>query len=792
MIANYLKVAIRSLMRNKTFSAINILGLAIGMACCMLILLYVQDELSYDRHHENAHRIYRLATTVKVAGVMRQVAMTPFSTGPALVEDYAEVIDAVRFLKADEKTLVGNQQDHFYERRVLFTDANVFHVFDFPLGKGEPQTALLEPYSIVLTQEMAWKYFGDRDPMGQTLTMEGEAYKITGILEDHTHNTHLTLDFLASPIKSKEWIAHDYYTYLLLQDTHAADELETKLPDFTERHIGKQTKAAGLHIKYFLQPLADIHLNSSLEWEMSSNGDIRYVYLFLIIAFFVLVLACVNFTNLSTARSTARSKEVSMRKVAGANGSQLFRQFMGESMLLAVFASFLAVVLVEVSLPAFNALISRKLELDYAGSLDVLLVLIGVAMFAGLLSGIYPALILSAFQPVEVLKGTLKKGLKKTSSHKSLVVFQFAISVILIVGTIVVYNQSDYIRNKKLGFNKEQVVVMPYPGIRLSKRYKLQLSEYANVLSNTTSSSLPGRPFPTGLFRSPGDGASEDGFGMNKIVVDHEFVSAFGLELSEGRDFSKDILRDNHGELILNEAAMRKFGWTSCAGKELEKIWPQGNEIKVEYKGEVVGVVKDFHYQSLHHEFEPLIITTLETWFEYFAVRIRSDDIAGTLSFLKAQWREIAPNTPFDYFFLDDDYDKLYRAEQQIGKLFGLFSLLAILIASLGLFGLASFSVQQRTKEIGIRKVLGASVSTVVLLLSREFVLLVGLANLIAWPIAYYAMNAWLQNFAYRIDLDVWPFVMGGFLALFIALTTVSYRAWKAACTNPVDALRYE
>ena len=792
MIANYLKVAVRNLMRNKTFSAINILGLAIGIACCMLILLYVQDELSYDRHHENADRIFRLATNVKVAGAMRQVAMTPFSTGPALVEDYAEVIEAVRFLSADERTLVGNQLDHFYERGVLFTDANVFHVFDLPLSKGEPQTALLEPYSIVLTEEMARKYFADRDPMGQTLTMEGEAYKITGILEDHAHNTHLSFDFLASPIRSKEWIAHDYYTYLLLQDTHAAGKLETKLPGFTERHIGKQTKAAGLHISYFLQPLADIHLNSSLEWEMSSNGDIRYVYLFLIIAFSVLVLACVNFTNLSTARSTARSKEVSMRKVVGANGSQLFRQFMGESILLAVFASFLAVVLVEVSLPAFNALISRKLELDYVGSLDVLLVLIGVAMFAGLLSGIYPALILSAFQPVEVSKSTLKTRSQKSSSRKSLVVFQFTISVILIVGTIVVYIQSEYIRNKKLGFNKEQVVVLPYPGMRVSERYKLKLSEYANVLSTATTSSLPGRPFPTGLFRSPGDGASEDGFGMNKLVVDNEFVSTLGLELAEGRDFSKDVSRYNRGELILNEAAMRKFGWTSYIGKELEKIWPQGNEIEVDYRGKVVGVVKDFHYQSLHHEIEPLIITTLETWFEYFVIRIRSDDIAGTLSFLEAQWGEIAPNTPFDYFFLDDDYDKLHRAEQQIGKLFGLFSLLAILIASLGLFGLASFSAQQRTKEIGIRKAVGASVSNVVLLLSREYVLLVGIANLIAWPIAYYAMNAWLRNFAYRIDLDVWPFFMGGFLALFIALTTVSHQAWKSACTNPVDALRYE
>ena len=390
-----------------------------------------------------------------------------------------------------------------------------------------------------------------------------------------------------------------------------------------------------------------------------------------------------------------------------------------------------------------------------------------------------------------MLKSTLKRGLKTSCSRKTLVVFQFVISIVLIIGTVVIYHQSDYIKNKKLGFNKEHVIVMPNPGKQLTERYRSILSTYGNVLNTSRSGSVPGRKLPSNLFRPSSDSTYLDGLMMNHLQVDHGFISTYGLELIEGRDFSKDISSDKYGTFILNESAMRKLGWTSLANQKLELIFPEGDKLKVVAQGDVVGIVKDFHYKSLHHEIEPLIIMTGD-WFEYFAIRIRSDDIAGTLSFLKTQWKEIAPNKPFDYFFLDDDYDKLYRTEEQIGTLFGLFSILAIFVASLGLFGLASFTAQRRIKEIGIRKVLGASVSNLVLMLSKEFAILVGIANLIAWPIAYYAMNRWLQDFAYRIDLGIWAFVLSGFLALFIALTTVSYQAWKVARTNPVDALRYE
>ena len=562
----------------------------------------------------------------------------------------------------------------------MFTDLNFFQVFNFPLSKGNPRTAFSDPYSVVVTEAIAQKYFGEQDPVGQILSFNDKAFKVTGVLKDTAHNSHFQFNLLASPMSrdhQSNWLRHDFYTYLLLQKRDSAQGLEAKLPDFIETHAGELLKAGGF-ARYFLQPLTDIHLRSHLEGEMGENSDIRYVYLFLIIAFFVLILACVNFMNLSTARSATRSKEVGMRKVVGANRSQLIRQFMGESILLALLALFFAVALVEISLPAFNAFIQRELVLNYTENWHVVLTLLGVVLFAGLASGIYPAFFLSAFQPVEVLKSTLNRGLKTSSSRKTLVVFQFVISIILIIGTVVVYHQSDYIKNKKLGFNKEQVIVMPYPGMQVTERYKSRLSGYANVLSTSTSSNIPGRQFPTSLFRSPVDGASQDGFEINMIVVNREFISTYGLELAEGRDFSKDILSDKDGELILNEAAMRYFGWTSCAGKEVENIWPQGDKVEVRYRREVAGVVKDFHYQSLHHEIEPLIIMT-GNWFEYFAIRIRSDDVAGTLSFLKAQWKEIAPNKPFDYFFLDDDYDKLYRTEKQTGTLFGLFSILAIL-----------------------------------------------------------------------------------------------------------------
>ncbi len=794
MIANYLKVAARNLMRNKSFSAINILGLAIGMACCMLILLYVQDDLSYDRHHENADRIFRLANELRVSGKTHRVAITSFRMGPALVQDYPVVVDAVRFFrKVFGKTLVGTKEDFFYEQGVFFTDWNVFRVFDFPLSKGDPHTALQDPYSIVLTAEMARKYFGDDNPMGRTLSVDRKLFKVTGILENPIYNSHLRFDFLASPIErhGDDWIAQSYHTYLLLQDNASAALLEMQLPDFVERHIGARIETAGIQLKPFLQPLADIHLHSGLEFEIGQHGDIRYVYLFLVIAAFVLLLACINFANLSTARSAYRSKEVGMRKVAGAYRGQLIFQFFGEAILLALIALVVAVVLVEILLPSFGAFVERDLVVNYLKSRDILLVLIAVLLFAGVLSGSYPALFLSSFQPVGALGGVSDAVPKKTSLQKTLVIVQFAVSTILIVGTGVVNDQAGYIRNKRLGFRPDHVIMVPYGNSDVTERFRNTVSTHSTVLNVSASSTVPGREIASHYFRPLTDATHKEPLVMNVMFVDHEFIETFGFELLDGRVFSEDV--DRHGTFILNHAAMRKLGWTSRANQKFAHVFAENGEFKLNVQGDVVGVVKDFHYKSLHHVIEPLVIMLVEGgWTNYISVRIRPDDVAGTLAFLKAQWREVSSGAPFEYSFLDVSFDQLYRSEARLGVLFGSFSLLAILIAGLGLFGLVSLSVQQRTKEIGVRKAVGASVCSIVLLLSREYVLLVGVANLVAWPIAYYAMDRWLENFAYRVDLAISTFVLGGLLALCIALITVSYETLKAARANPVDALRYE
>ncbi len=793
MIANYLKVAIRNLMRNKTFSAINILGLAIGMACCMLILLYVQDELSYDRHHENADRIFRLAEEVRIEGRTRWIAITQYPAGPALVQDYPIVVDAIRFYRDDAKMLVGNQHVKFYEKDLLFTDANVFKVFDFPLIKGDPRTALQKPDSIVLTEAMAWKYFGDREPLGQTLTVSGRTYKVTGVLKHTNHRSHLQFDFLASPVKEKDWFEHDYYTYLLLQDKLAVAELERQLPDFVHRHIGRQIKAAGIELKLFLQPVADIHLHSHLEFEISPNGDIRYIYLFLLIAFLVLLLACINFTNLSTARSVYRSKEIGIRGAVGAVRRQLIFQFLGESTLLASIAVVIAVVMVEILLPTFNAFVERDLALNDLNGRDVGLALIGILLFTGVLSGCYPAVFLSATRPVAGMKGMSGPGTKKSSIQRVLVVVQFTISIILIIGTGVVYDQAGYIRKKRLGFRKDHVLIVPYGGSDVMGRFKNAVSAHSSVMNMSASSTVPGGGISSHLFRPPTDGAPKDPLMMNVFHVDHEFIQTFGIEVLEGRAFSDDFGSDREAAFMLNQSAMRKLGWISCADRELERVVPSGTELAGEDRGDVIGVVKDFHYKSLHHEIEPLVIMMGEWgWKDFLSIRIRPEDVAGTLDFLKTQWREVVPNTPFEYSFLDTSFDRLHRTEARLGMLFGGFSALAIVVAGLGLFGLASISVQQRTKEIGVRKAVGASVSSIVLLLSKEYVLLVGVANFVVWPIASYAMNRWLENFAYRIDPAVSTFVLGGLLSLCIALLTVSYETCKAARANPVDALRYE
>ncbi|MDH5704772.1 MAG: ABC transporter permease, partial [Candidatus Aminicenantes bacterium] len=748
MIKNYIKTAFRNLIKHKAFSLINISGLAIGMACCLLIIIFVQDELSYDKFHAKADRIYRMTSEENQRGIIANYPLV-FSGVPSVLQnDYSEVLNFVRF-DPRLNVLIGSGDKQFYEERLFYADASVFEVFTFPLIKGDPRTALKEPYSIVLTEKMAEKYFSGEDPIGQTLTIDNEHdYKIKGILKRIPRNSHIKFDFLASvatleaqdPRYGKLW-AWNCYAYLLLPGDYSYLGLERKFPDFIRRHRGEK---AAQSYAFSLQPLTSIHLHSHLAYEIEASGDIRYVYIFSAIAFFILLIACINFMNLSTARSVNRAKEVGVRKVLGADRIRLTKQFLGESLFLSLVALPIAVALVELFLPAFNVLTGKDLRIDYFGNSVVLIGLTGILLFVGIISGSYPAFFLSTFRPSEVLKGKLKAGSGSSLFRKVLVVVQFSISIVLIAGTIIIYNQLDFIRNKKLGFDKDHVVVMPVSRSGIGQNFeafKRELLQNPGVESVCGSTSLPSL-LPTRSVFIPEGVEEGERLTLRNVLVDYDFIKTFGLEIKEGREFSRDFATDMKEAFVVNEAAAKEFGWDSAVGKRLIDL--EGP------KGHIVGVVKDFHFRSKHQRIEPLILSLLpSSRYVYFvSVKIKSSNISDTLAFLKSRWNAFSPGWPFEYFFLDDNFDRMYKSEDRLRQVFLTFTFLAIFIACLGLFGLAAFTAEQRTKEIGIRKVLGASVPGVVLLLSKEFIKWVLIANVIAWPVAYFALSRWLENFA--------------------------------------------
>jgi len=792
MIKNYMKIALRNLIKHKAFSLINISGLAIGMACCLLIIIFVQDELRYDKFHAKADRIYRMVSEENQRGIIANYPLVFSGVPPILKNEFSEVMNFVRF-DPRLNVLISSGDKKFYEERLFYADASVFEVFTFPLVKGDPETALKEPYSIVLTEKMAEKYFGGEDSMGRTLTIDNEHdYKITGILRKISRNSHIKFDFLASmatleaqePRYGKMW-AWNCYSYLLLPEDYSYLDLVKKLPDFIRRHRGEK---AAQSYTFSLQPLTSIHLHSHLAYEIEANGDIRYVYIFSAIAFFILLIACINFMNLSTARSANRAKEVGVRKVLGADRIRLAKQFLGESLFLSLMALPIAVALVELFLPAFNVMTGKELRIDYFGNSVVFIGLIGILLFVGIVSGSYPAFFLSTFRPSEVLKGKLRAGSRSSLFRKVLVVVQFTISIVLIAGTIIIYNQLDFIRNKKLGFVKEQVLVMPASRSGIGQNYeafKRELLQNPSVESVCGSTSLPSL-LPTRSVFIPEGIEEGEKLTLRNVLVDHDFIKTFGLEIMDGRDFSRSFATDTKEAFVINEAAVKEFGWDSAVGKRLIDL--EGP------KGHVIGVVKDFHFRSKHQKIEPLVLSLLPSprYVYFVSVKIKYSNISGALAFLKSKWNAFSPGWPFEYFFLDDNFDKMYKSEDRLRQVFLTFTFLAIFIACLGLFGLAAFTAEQRTKEIGIRKVLGASVPGVVLLLSKEFIKWVLIANVIAWPVAYLAMGRWLENFAYRVSLGWGVFIAAAVLALGIALITVGFQAAKAALANPSDALRYE
>jgi putative ABC transport system permease protein len=716
--------------------------------------------------------------------------------------DFPDLRHVIRIIAGGDP-LVRHQDKIFQEELFYFADPGIFEVFTLPLIKGDAKTALADPNSVVLTAAMAQKYFGDEEPLGKIINIDDEFdLKVTGVMQEIPRAAHFHFDFLGSmklleqafgEQEFKNWGSNNYATYLLFPKDYPVENFTQAIPAFIGRHHPDGEEAIS-QTTLHLQRLTDIHLHSQLDSEIEANGNIVYVYIFSAIALFLLLIACVNFMNLATARSANRAKEVGLRKVVGAERRQLIRQFLGETIFMALISLFLAIVFVEVALPAFNAFAGKELSLRSQSAPFIFFSLIGISVFVGVIAGSYPAFFLSRFQPVAVLKGQ-KAGATRSRFRSALVVFQFAISIILIVGMGVVYNQLEYCRTKNLGLNKEHVVVLPMDQ-DMVQRYagiKSQLLQHPHVVNVAASKRVPsGRLLDSSGGSVPVDDSYEPlDFRIANVRVDHTFVDTYGLQMAAGRNFSVAFPTDSTEAFILNETAVSKIGWPSpeaALGRPLQ----YGNR-----RGRIIGVVKDFNYESLHQPITPIVMYIAPSSFNSLSVKIRPDrpeDVAATLEFLKNKWQEYRPNFPFQYSFIDERYELLYQSEHRLGQIFGTFSVLAVFIACLGLFGLTSYTAEQRTKEIGIRKVLGASVSTIVVLLSKDFTRLVVVATLAAWPIAYYAMNRWLQEFAYRINIHQQSatFLLAAALALAIALATVIFQAVKAALANPVKSLRYE
>ena len=787
MLKNYLKISLRTLQKYKGYAFINVFGLAIGLACCLLIVLFVRDELNYDRFHENADRTYRI---VRQEGQLAPSVTVAAPLAPALATTFPEVEHATRMFHYWFTPLLSRGDEGFYEDRIFFTDGAFFDVFDFTLLRGNAASALREPFSILLTETMARKYFGDEDPIGQTLTMNAaHPFTVTGILEDPPRTSHFTFDFLAAieslpavmgwPTVMENWGLGAFYTYLVLPEGYDPALLDEKLAEYNP---------SGVAARYFVQPLTDIHLNSNYRGEIEPGSDIRYVWLLSGIALMILLLACMNYTNLATARFARRMREVGIRKVVGAQRGQLMGQFLGESVLLSMVALLVALALLEGLLPAFSTLIDGTLTFEIVEDYSLLAAIVGVALLAGLIAGSYPAFYLSAFHPGTALKGVQNRG-RRTPLRKVLVVTQYAIAVVLLAGTGIVYQQLNYMRTAKLGFEKEQLVIIPVRDERVQARpdaAKAAFSALSEVMSVSSSTSLPGTPMSGTSDARRAGAADDEPFQINLGWIDADYVETLDIGMAAGRDFSDAFPTDHEETLLLNENAARQFGWARAedAIGEVINIWGEQRQ--------VIGVMNNFHFESLRESIEPLLFFPEMDECRGLIVRLRTNDLAATMGNLEAAWKGLSTTQPFTYSFLDDTLETLYVAETRWGRIIGTATLFALLIACLGLFGLASFLAEQRTKEIGVRKALGASAPQIALLLSSAFARLVVVAFVVATPIAYFAAQRWLDTFAYRITLSGWVFLAAGLIALGVALLAVSYQSVKAALADPVKALRYE
>jgi putative ABC transport system permease protein len=796
MFMNYLRVAWRNIKRHKGYSLINIAGFAIGMACCLLILIYVHQEVSYDRYHKDGERIYRIAQDIRTPTSNRVFASVSPMIALTLKTDFPQVEKAARIIPAMSR-LVKRGETSFYEDRFMYADQELFEIFTIPFIQGNSHEALTRPLTLVMSERMALKYFGSTNPLGKTLEINQRDYEITGVVADSPENTHLKYDLIASMETLAEWhemsnwYSNMFYTYLKVKPNVNIEEFSQRISRLADKYVGDRLNSRGVIYHYFLQPLSSIHLHSRIQYDIEPPGNPVYVYIFSLVGLFILLIACLNFMNLLTARSVNRAKEVGVRKVVGAHRFQLIGQFLGESLLVSLLSLGLAMAMAKFAIPLLNNLTGIALSFEKLLSPLILFSLIGGAILVGLAAGLYPAFVLSAFRPVATLKGTLRGSSRSFSLRAILVVVQFAISVFLIIGTLIMYKQFHFMKNQHLGFEKEQKLILPLRGgISIEENYetvKDLFSKHPSIAGATVSSSVPGRRDSSFSIRLVGerDDKVQDMFHM---YFDDDFIPDYGIEMVAGRAFQKGMSTDIGGAFLVNEAALKAFGWASpeeALGKRLQTGY--GGRINP-----IIGVMKNFHYRGLQNEVEPLVMEYYPERFRYITLSIDISKLKEILVFVESQWKALFPGNPFEGFFLDTDFDRQYRADEQVGRIFGIFTLLGLFIACLGLLGLASFMAESRTKEIGIRKVLGASVTKIVLMLSKEFTKWVLLANCIAWPVAYYFMDRWLKNFAYRINIDIVTFLLSGLLVLGIALLTVSFQSFKAARANPVDSLRYE
>ncbi|PIA81723.1 hypothetical protein BFR04_13395 [Gaetbulibacter sp. 4G1] len=795
MLRNYFKIAWRSLIKNKLYSVINLTGLTIGMVCFILIALYIQFELSYEAHHEKADRIYNIVQQQKGNDYRGTdlFAVAPMPMRNALKEDFQEV-EAVTNVNIRGSLLIHN--DKSFSERGLYTDEDFFNVFTVPVIEGIGKEALKDPDIILLTESLAKKIFGNAPPLNQTIVLNSlQSLTVKGIIADTPKNQHFDYDYIVSNKLSStfladenNWSSNNYHSYLLLSKGADYKNLEANLSIY-DKFTKPIYESVGLKFfpQFFLRPLKNIHLYSNMNVEMSQNGDIKYVYLFGLIGLIIIVLASINYMNLATSKSAERAKEVGVSKVLGARKGHLIMQFLGESFLFTLFSFLIALCLSLLLLPAYNVLLGKDIPFTILGSWWVLVGMLLIALLLGVLSGLYPALFLSGVSPVKALKGNFLKNHKKGELlRNSLVIGQFVVAIALAIGSVIIHQQLGFIQNKKLGYNKDMVVHVPYWEKQISEKeevIKAELLNHSKIDKVSISTQIPLDLTSQGPVREWEGNVDNKEMWIYRSYVDYNFMELFEMELIEGRGFSREFATDSSEAYILNESAVKKLGWKTAVGKKFDD-------------GRVIGVIKDFHLQTFDFAIEPLYMTLRRQHFTrnfgHVILKIKMDDFENTKLFIEKTMKAVVPLAPYEVRFMEDSYIALYEEERRLGKAFNIFTLLALFIAGMGLFGLVSFQVLQRTKEIGIRKVLGSSITGIVTLLVKDFLRLVIMALLIATPIAYYFMYNWLQGYAYSIDIEWWVFVLVGFLACGVAFATISFQSIKAARSNPIKSLKTE